>query len=194
MKSRYVVDTNVLIAASAADPTNPADIDATPDDPAVRQQVWLWLDNFRGSESRLVLDSDSAIFDEYQHKLGFNDFGIQVVMHKWSTAAVDSVDLLPERDTYSVISSALTAVVHDVADRKIVAAALTAEAIHGECPIAFAGDTDWHEWESSLKDHGVRLDGVDPVSWTPILWNRRCLPCESTTTPTRRNFERKWSS
>lgn len=160
MKPRYVVDTNVLIAASAADPTNPADIDATPDDPVVRHQVWLWLDDFSTSDSRLVLDSDSEIYDEYRHKLGFNDFGIQVVMHKWNTMAVDNVDLLPRNDSYSVMPASLTAVVHDVADRKIVAAALTAEGTHGECPIAFAGDTDWHEWESSLNDHGVSLEPV----------------------------------
>ena len=33
MRPRYVVDTNVLIAASAADPVNPKDLDATPDVP-----------------------------------------------------------------------------------------------------------------------------------------------------------------
>ncbi|CAM5423376.1 hypothetical protein RLIN73S_06293 [Rhodanobacter lindaniclasticus] len=40
MRARYVVDTNVLIAASAADPINPKDIDATPNDPALRLKVW----------------------------------------------------------------------------------------------------------------------------------------------------------
>ena len=62
MRARYVVDTNVLIAASAADPVHPKDIDATPPDPLLRQQVWEWLDRFQQSDSRLVLrvgrDSD----------------------------------------------------------------------------------------------------------------------------------------
>ena len=39
MRARYVVDTNVLIAASAADPVHPKDIDATPADPALRRKV-----------------------------------------------------------------------------------------------------------------------------------------------------------
>ncbi len=56
MRDRYVVDTNVLIAASAADPVNPADIIATPTDPALRLEVWQWLDTFEKSDSRLVLD------------------------------------------------------------------------------------------------------------------------------------------
>jgi len=166
MGPRYVVDTNVLIAASAADPTNPTDIDATPDDPTLRMQVWLWLDEFRASDSRLVLDFGSEIYDEYCKRLGFNDFGRQVVIQKWSTAAVDDVDLQPSVEGYGVLPVALVAVVHDIDDRKIVAAALAAMASHGECPIAFAGDTDWHGWEIALTAHGVRL--------TPIIeaWSR----------------------
>ena len=82
MKPCYVVDTNVLIAASAADPQQPKDIDATPADPGLRLQVWAWLDRFRSSEARMVLDTDNKISEEYTNKLGFNDFGIQVVMHK----------------------------------------------------------------------------------------------------------------
>lgn len=57
MRARYVVDTNVLIAASAANPVHPKDIDATPRDPAMRLKVWLWLDEFNSSTSRMVLDS-----------------------------------------------------------------------------------------------------------------------------------------
>lgn len=166
MGPRYVVDTNLLIAASAADPTNPTDIDATPDDPMLRMQVWLWLDEFRASNSRLVLDFGSEIYDEYCKRLGFNDFGRQVVIQKWSTAAVDDVDLQPSPDGYGVLPMELVAVVHDVDDRKMVAAALAAMTSHGECPIAFAGDTDWHGWEIALTTHGVCL--------TPIIeaWSR----------------------
>ena len=91
MRARYVVDTNVLIAASAADPVHPKDIDATPADPTLRRRVWEWLSAFEQSDSRLVLDGAGKIFEEYERKLGFNDFGIQVVMHKFSTAAADFV-------------------------------------------------------------------------------------------------------
>ena len=160
MKPRYVVDTNVLIAASAADPQQPKDIDATPADPGLRLQVWKWLDDFRSSEARMVLDTDSKIYDEYTKKLGFNDFGIQVVMHKWSTAATDDVTVQYDADGHGVLPSSLVSVVHDLADRKMVAAALEAVRTYGVAPIAFAGDTDWHEWEDHLVGHGVKLEPI----------------------------------
>lgn len=160
MKARYVVDTNVLIAASAADPVQPKDIDATPSDPHLRLQVWEWLEQFRSSEARLVLDSENKIYEEYTNKLGFNDFGIQVVMHKWSTAATDDVCVRYDADGHGVLPVSLAPVIHDLADRKMVAAALEAVLVFGQAPIAFAGDTDWHEWENQLVQHGVELEPI----------------------------------
>jgi len=155
-----VVDTSVLIAASAGDPAHPKDIDATPADPRWRYEVWNWLDVFQQSDSRLVLDIAGKIIDEYKRKLGFNDFGIQVVMHKWSTAAVDDVPVDYDADGHGILPTALQSVVHDDADRKIVAAALACKEVHGECFIAFAGDTDWHDWELALQQHAVLLEPV----------------------------------
>lgn len=155
MCDRYVVDTNVLIAASSADPSHPKDIDATPEDPALRSQVWSWLKAFRESEDRLVLDCQQEILKEYRRKLGFNDFGIQVVIHKWSTCAVDDVVLTYDKEGYGVLPLPLSAVVHDLDDRKMVAACLEAINLYRDCRIAFAGDTDWHDWEMTLAEHGV---------------------------------------
>jgi len=160
MSAHYVVDTNVLIAASAADPIHPADIDATPTDPLLRQKVWQWLDNFDASDSRLVLDCGEEIHAEYRNKLGFNDFGIQVVMHKWDTMAVDVVDLEPSASGYRVLPKAVANAMHDMADHKIAAAAFVAENTLGACPIAFAGDTDWHGWEAVLAEYGIALEPV----------------------------------
>ncbi len=159
MRARYVVDTNVLIAASAADPVHPTDIDATPADPELRMRVWAWLDAFQQSDSRLVLDGEGGIYAEYNHKLGFNDFGIQVVMHKWSTAAVDNVPVDYDASG-GVLPASLQAVVHDLADRKMVAAALASHAAFGEGCVAFAGDTDWHDWETALLAHQVWLEPI----------------------------------
>ncbi|HZH56013.1 hypothetical protein [Yanghanlia caeni] len=167
MRARYVVDTNVLIAASAGDPVNPAAIEATPEDPALREEVWHWLVRFQNSDTRLVLDRAGKIFDEYMKKLGFNDFGIQVVMHKWSTAAVDDVDVQYDADGHGVLPEPLAEVVHDTADRKMVAAALASYETFGEGCIAFAGDTDWHDWEDVLLACNVLLE--------PVIgdWSRR---------------------
>ena len=155
-----MVDTNVLIAASAAAPERTDEIDATPEDPALRLQVWEWLDRFQQGDARLVLDSEGMILEEYQRKLGFNDFGIQVVMHKWSTAAVDNVDVIYDADGGGVLPDALAQVVQDNADRKMVAAALLAQRDFGEGCIVFAGDTDWHDWEADLLAHGLILEPI----------------------------------
>ena len=108
----------------------------------------------------MVLDTENKIYEEYNNKLGFNDFGIQVVMHKWSTAAVDSVNVEYDSEDNGVLPISLARVVHDLADRKMVAAALEAKRLHGEAPVAFAGDTDWHQWESALNKHGVELKPI----------------------------------
>ena len=155
-----MVDTNVLIAASAADPVNPKDIDATPPEPALRMQVWNWLTQFEQSDCRLVLDGAGEIYNEYRRKLGGNDFGIQVVIHKWSTAEVDVVPVDYDPDGAGVLPAVLSPVIHDAADRKMVAAALAAHILFGEGCVAFAGDTDWHDWEADLARHDVLLEPI----------------------------------
>jgi len=144
MKPRYVVDTNVLIAASAGDPTNPTDIDATPQDPGLRLRIWEWLSEFDLGDSRLVLDYQYGIFSEYKNKLGYEDYGIQVVQNKIDTQAVDYVKVDYDKHGDGKLPPKLENVVHDRADRKMVAAGLDALQSHGKTCIAFAGDTDWH--------------------------------------------------
>lgn len=161
MRKRYVVDTNVLIAASAAMPTTPKEIDATPQDPELRLQIWEWLNEFAQSKStNLVLDTACQILEEYYNKLGFNDYGIQVVMDKFATAAVDNVEVAYDGDGHGVLPVNLEGIIHDRADRKMVAAALEAHQILGEGCVAFAGDTDWHGWEVSLGTHGILLEPI----------------------------------
>lgn len=160
MKQRYVIDTNVLILASVANPVTPKDMDTTPEDPALQFRVWQWLADFENSTSRLVLDSAGKIKEEYDHKLGFNDYGIQVVIHKWSTLAVDNVDIQYDSNNNAVLQPPLDSVVHDLADRKMVAAALEAKKQFGESAIAFAADTDWHAWEHALIQAGLSLEPI----------------------------------
>ncbi|MFZ1546012.1 MAG: hypothetical protein WAT12_02785 [Candidatus Nitrotoga sp.] len=160
MRARYVVDTNVLIAASAVDASSPIARDATPSDPSLRMKVWQWLSDFQLSESHLVLDGEGGIQLEYGKKLGFNDYGRQVVMHKWNTCAVDQVSVAYDSNGDGVLNELLQTIVHDRADRKMVAAALDAQAKYGESAIAFAGESDWHGWENSLKEAGLILEPI----------------------------------
>lgn len=167
MKDRYVVDTNVLIAASAAHPTNPKDIDATPEDPVQRILVWEWLCKFEESPSAMILDCEGGIVKEYENKLGFNDYGIQVLQYKWSTAEVDNVHVDYDSEGHGVLYPPLLEIIHDQADKKMVAAALAAYEEFGDSCVAFAGDTDWHDWEEHLLANNIDLEPIIEI------WSRK---------------------
>lgn len=160
MKERYVIDTNVLIAASASDPKASRNIDATPSDPEERMKVWEWLNRFLLSNSRLVIDGGCGIEKEYRRNLGFGDFGLQVVIQKMQRADCDFVSVSYDENGHGIIPGELASIVHDREDRKMVAAAIEAHAEFGEGCVAFAGDTDWHDWESALTRHNVVLEPI----------------------------------
>lgn len=162
MRHRYVVDTNVLIAASAVDTDSALAGEATPSDPELRQKVWVWLNSFRKDISHLVLDGQGGIAKEYNRNVGFNDFGRQVIIHKYSTSAVDLVDVLYDGNGDGLLDEPLQTVVHHSDDRKMVAAALDAMNSHGQCAIAFAAESDWHGWEADLVAAGLDLEPIIP--------------------------------
>lgn len=172
MRPRYVVDTNVLIAASAIDPNSPVAQDATPDDPALRSQVLAWLQEFETSSTRMVLDWENKIQDEYGNKLGFNDYGRQVVIHKISTSKVDFVDVLYDDDGHGCLDESLALVIHDRADRKMIAAALEAITCYHECAIANAADTDWYDWQPALEAAGIFVEQLLP-EWSLAKWRSK---------------------
>lgn len=170
---RYVVDTNVLIAASAAmarqrgETLLPHHLEVTPADPALQARVLAWLEGFAASSARLVLDSAGAINIEYHRKLDFHDYGIQVLMWKLSRDEVDRVQIDFDADGSGIVPQPLDEVVQDLADRKMVAAALQALSLPGTSAIAFAGDTDWHDWEPDLTRTGLTLLPLIP-DWSRV--------------------------
>ncbi len=161
--ARYLVDTNVLIAASAAMARRrgttllPHHREVSPPDPALQEQVLCWLEGFAASPAHLVLDVAGAINIEYHHKLDFHDYGIEVVMAKLYRDEVDRVQVDYDHDGAGILPQPLDEVVHDLADRKMVAAALQALNLPGSSAIVFAGDTDWHDWETELTRTGLTL-------------------------------------
>ncbi|HBA86882.1 MAG TPA: hypothetical protein DCZ75_02515 [Geobacter sp.] len=169
MKERYVIDTNVLIAASAIEANSPIAKDATPEDPELRKIVNDWLYEFDTSTSRLVLDGEGQIHDEYCNKLGFNDYGRQVVIHKWSTCNYDQVEVVYDDENCGYLEEPLSSVVHDRSDRKMVAAALEAIKCYGECAIANAADTDWYDWEEALRASGIFVEQIID-EWAKDKW------------------------
>lgn len=158
MKDRYVVDTNVLIAASAVDLTSAMAIHASPAEPELRKRVKSWLDAFSASPSKLILDGSLAIEQEYRKNLSYSDYGIQVLQHKWDTLCVELVDIAYDQNGYAILGGVLEEVVHDNADRKMVAAAVAVISDGKECCIVFAGESDWHAWEDALSQEGICLE------------------------------------
>ena len=170
MRPRYVVDTNVLIAASAVlNPISSSAKDATPKDPELRQEVHEWLTEYQCSDSRMVLDGEGGINQEYCDNLGFNDFGRQVVIHKQSTCVVDYVDVLYDDNGHGYLEEPLASVIHDLSDRKMVAAALEALALEGGCVIANSGDTDWYDWVEALLKQGIEVEQIIR-DWSYAKW------------------------
>lgn len=160
MADARVVDTNVLIVASAADDGSPFRDDATPVEEAVlRQQVLAWLQAFEvDPERHAVFDYDWLICREYQNKLTEQDYGFLALMRKRDHNQVAWVSLQVDHDGHAVLEDALSAAVTDLADRKMVAAALAAGADHHVCRLTNACDTDWLDCADALAAHGVEVE------------------------------------
>lgn len=159
MKSRYVVDTNVLIAANAGNPAESRKIDATPADPILQKAVWKWLVSLQKSSARIVVDIQGQIRKEYAPYILRGGYVEQFMLAMNSGRRVDPVSLSYDEHGYALIAESLH-FVHDLSDRKMVAACIEANSVYGECVIAFAGDTDWHDWENALLEHGICLEPI----------------------------------
>lgn len=148
----HVVDTNVLLVASAADPHSPFADTHVP--PAEQLTVFEWLVAFRAdADRRLVLDNCWKIYCEYRNKLTDQDYGLQVVTEKLQ--GVRSVELQRDGDGHAVVPIAFMG--FDRSDRQLLACALTdPETIS----IVNACDSDWLGIEGELTDAGVTVEHI----------------------------------
>jgi hypothetical protein len=103
MKSRYVVDTNILIAANAGNPAESRKVDATPSDPVLQRQVWEWLVSLLKSSSRMVVDVQGKIRKEYATNIFKGGYAEQFMLAMSSTGRVDLVSLRYEAASLCVV-------------------------------------------------------------------------------------------
>ena len=160
MAESLVVDTNVLIIASAADDGSPFRPDATPvQEAALRKEVLDWLREFEHDAARsVVLDYDWHICGEYQNKLDVDqDYGWLAVMAKKDHNQVVWVTIDVDEDGHAELPVELHGAVSDRADRKMVAAVLFAQLAGNDCKLVNASDTDWLDCESALSEAGVQV-------------------------------------
>lgn len=146
----HVVDTNVLLVASAAHPYSPFGDTHLP---AKEQRVvFEWLATFRAAAGRrIVLDREWKIMSEYKNKLTEQDYGLQVAIEKMSTG--HWVTLEWDRNGHAVVPSSFAG--FDPSDRKLLAAALTDPS---SINIVNAADSDWLDVEPQLKAAGVTVE------------------------------------
>jgi len=174
MADARVVDTNVLIVASAADNASAFDPGATPvDDPMLRQQVLDWLQGFESDpDIHLVVDFGWLVFEEYQRKLTSQDYGLLAILNKHDRNEIVWVELQVDRDGHAVLPSELEEAVTDLADRKMVAAVLAANEEAPTCRLTNACDTDWLDCGDAIAAHGVSVEHLIE-EWLRRKWREK---------------------
>ncbi len=178
MAEARVVDTNVLIVASAADEGSPFQPADTPvQEEALRQRVLDWLIDFElDAERHAVMDWNWLICGEYlnpkspkKEKLSEQDYGWLVMMAKKDRNEVVWIGLETDQDGYAVLPDSLAPAVTDLADRKMVAAVLAASNEGHACKLVNACDTDWLDCADALATHGVAVEHlIEP--WLKAKW------------------------
>lgn len=174
MPESRVVDTNVLIVASAAHATSPFPEQETPVNEAIlRDQVLAWLEAFeKDPERHAVLDWDWNICSEYQNKLTEQDYGWLALMHKRDKSEVAWVGIEVDADGNAVLPPELAVSVTDLADRKMVASAIAVELNARPCKLTNACDTDWLDCADALKGAGVEAEHLlEP--WLRAKWEMK---------------------
>lgn len=181
MADSRVVDTNVLIVASAADDGSPFSPEATPVQEAeLRRKVLDWLIDFENDAGKhVVLDWDWLICGEYlnpnspkKEKLSEQDYGWLAMMAKKDRNEVVWVGLSKDADGHAILPTSLAHAITDKADRKMAAAVLAAQTDHHICALVNACDTDWLDCADALKQHDIRVEHV-LEDWLTHKWQNK---------------------
>ncbi|MDR0780775.1 MAG: hypothetical protein LBF16_08790 [Pseudomonadales bacterium] len=172
MSEARLIDTNVLIVASAADAGSPFKPDATPVQEAeYRQKVLAWLHDFEQDAQRYaVLDLEWLICGEYDNKLTHQDYGWLAIMAKMDRNEVVWVALVVDNNGIAVLPPELSDAVTDLADRKMVAAVLAAAAAGHPCKLVNACDTDWLDCEAALMAAHIETEHLLEHEWLRPKW------------------------
>lgn len=177
---KHVIDTNVLLVASSAHETSPFTPEATPvEDATLRSKVLNWLIEFEQSDRKIVLDWAWIIVDEYKGvsrkvKLTEQDYGLQVVLHKFSTGKSFGFLLDCDANGHALITDkVLESAITDLADRKMVAGVLAAGGRDNGCNLVNACDTDWYDCQNALETAGVDVFQVIGEEWCFPRWQAK---------------------
>jgi len=169
----YLVDTNVMLAASAVSELSNLAVRAMPQEIELRETIYEWLADFDRSDRRIVLDEEGLVRDEYERNMPFNlreqEYGMLVLQHKLDRNLADYVpieSLEANGEHIAVLDPAHEAMVTDREDRKWVACALAAQILFDQVPpIVYGAETDWFIAEAQLRGIGLCFQRLLPDEW-----------------------------
>lgn len=169
----YLVDTNVMLAASAVRELSNQAMRAMPKEIELRELIYYWLADFDQSEHRIVLDEEGLVRDEYDRNMPFNmreqEYGMQVLQNKLdkNLAVYVPIDTLEANGEHiAVLEPIHEVLVTDREDRKWVACALAAKILFDQVPpIVYGAETDWFIAEEQLMGIGLCFQRLLPDDW-----------------------------
>ena len=169
----YLVDTNVMLAASAVSDLSNLAVRAMPQEIELREMIYVWLADFDQSDRRIVLDEEGLVRAEYERNMPFNlreqEYGMQVLQYKLDRNLADYVpidSLEANGEHIAVLDPAHEALVTDREDRKWVACALAAQILFDQVPpIVYGAETDWFIAEAQLRGIGICFQRLLPDDW-----------------------------
>ncbi len=169
----FLIDTNVMLAASAISELSNVATRAIPREIELRESVYEWLVQFDQSDDHMVLDDTGLVLAEYERNMPYNwqeqEYGLQVLQSKRDRMQVHDVPI----DTFegngehvAVLEAEHEAIVTDREDRKWVACALEAMVLFNESPpIVYGAETDWHIARTQLEVLGICFLPLLPAAW-----------------------------
>lgn len=175
-KAKWVIDTNVLIIATTAQQGRPPrriakDKDAVPvKTPKELWEVFSWLEAVhRDPGTHVVLDMRHRFIEkEYGNKIEKDEYGRMVIANKLSRCEYRAVYIDEDENGDPWIPHDAGHKVFDVADRRMVAAAVESGA-----PIVNACDTDWLDLleDGTLAELGISVHHIIE-EWCRDEWKK----------------------
>jgi hypothetical protein len=169
----FLIDTNVMLAASAISELSNVATRAMPREIELREMVYEWLVAFDESDDHLVLDEVGLVLAEYERNMRYNwreqEYGMRVLQSKIDRMQVDQVPIDAVEgngEHIAVLDPSHERIVTDREDRKWVACALAALILLDEStPIVYGAETDWHLAKAQLEAIGICFRPLLPDHW-----------------------------
>ncbi|NJK31558.1 MAG: hypothetical protein HC927_03585 [Deltaproteobacteria bacterium] len=150
-----IIDTNVLLTSSHADPDSP--FDGT-DHLTAEQclQVMNWLLDFVASDAHIVFDEDFKIYEEYRNKMSDQDLGLIAIHRKLESELLRTHIIDYDTSGFATVPDAFAQL--DRSDRKFLAVAIKDLETGHESEIINATDTDdWQKIAVPCTEHGIAI-------------------------------------